>query len=321
MEDKLDRYFSGGMPEGEKSAFFRELQENPEAQSEFVRMKNTEALAGLLEQTGDRDKTWNGLLDLNKRLNRRTARRFRISLLKYAAVACILLTGCWFLSREYTLHHQEMLFTEVEAPKGQRVRMVLADGSVVWLSPRTKIRIPNQFERTQRTVELDGEGYFEVARDKKRPFTVKTDRFSVKVLGTKFNVFSYKEKFGFETCLLEGSVLVYNNRNEADKMYLKPNEKVSAVDGKLIKSASDFNNVTYLQSGIYSFQGKPFVEILDLLSLWYGVRFKITGTLALTRRISGKFRQSEEVENILTALQGVHHFNFRKITDDQFEIF
>lgn len=321
MNDKLDRYFSGEMPDIEKNIFFKELQENPEARSEFVRRKNTEAITGLLERTGDREQTWAGLIDLNKRMNRRTTRRIRISLLKYVAVACLLLVGSWFLSREYTLHHQETFYTEIEVPKGQRVHILLTDGSSVWLSPRTKIRIPNQFKRTQRVVELDGEGFFEVAKDERRPFTVQTDRFNVKVLGTKFNVFSYTEKEGFETCLLEGSVLVYNNRNEADKIHLKPNEKVSAVEGKLVKSVSDFNNDSYLQSGIYSFQGKPFREILDLLSLWYDVRFKVTGTLALDRRISGKFRQSEEVENILTALQGVHHFNFRKIADDRFEIF
>lgn len=321
MNDELDRYFSGEMQEDEKKAFFKELQENPEARTEFARMKNTEAITGLLEQKGDPEKTWGGFMDLNRRMNLRTVRRARISWLKYAAVACLLLAGSWFLSREYTLHHQETLYTEIEVPKGQRVHVLLTDGSSVWLSPRTKIRIPNQFERTQRVVELDGEGYFEVAKDQVRPFTVKTDQFNVKVLGTKFNVFSYTEKAGFETCLLEGSVLVYNNRNEGDKIQLKPNEKVLAVDGKLIKSTSDFNNDSYLQSGVYSFQGKPFVEILDILSLWYDVRFKVTGTLALGRRISGKFRQSEEVENILTALQGVHHFNFRKIADDQFEIF
>lgn len=80
----------------------------------------------------------------------------------------------------------------------------------------------------------------------------------------------------------------------------------------MVKSSSDFDNRDYLKSGIYNFKSKPFVEILDCLSLWYNVKFKVTGTVTLTRKISGKFRQSEEVEKILSALQGVYHFEFKK---------
>mgnify|MGYP000523775342 CR=1 FL=1 len=139
-----------------------------------------------------------------------------INLLKYTAIALILITGSWFASQQYTRHQQKMLFTEINVPKGQRVNMTLADGTSVWLSPRSKIRIPNEFQGNNRTVELDGEGYFSVTKDPKRPFIVKTQQFNVEVLGTEFNVFAYTEIPRFETNLVEGSVLVYNKDNKVD---------------------------------------------------------------------------------------------------------
>lgn len=309
------------MSASEKAEFFAWLQTEPDEKKEFARIKNTFAITGLTEREGDEERTSKGMEELEKRIRNRSIRRYRLNLLKYAAVALVLVVASWYLSSEYTLRHQAPLYTEINVPKGQRVNMTLPDGSTVWLSPRTKIRIPNEFSRNNRTIELDGEGYFAVTKDLKRPFIVKTSQYNVEVLGTRFNVFSYTEKPRFETSLVEGSVLVYNKDNKEEKMYLKPNEKVSLLNNIMVKSLSDFNNEEYLESGIFSFQAKPFVEILDCLSLWYNIKFKVTGTMALTRKISGKFRQSEEIENILNALQGVYHFNYKKIADDQFELY
>ena len=160
--------------------------------------------------------------------------------------------------QQYTRHQQKMLFTEINVPKGQRVNMTLTDGTSVWLSPRSKIRIPNEFQGNNRTVELDGEGYFSVAKDPKRPFIVKTQQFNVEVLGTEFNVFAYTEIPRFETNLVEGSVLVYNKDNRNEMIRLKPNEKVSVINDVMVKSSSDFDNKDYLESGIFSFRGKAF---------------------------------------------------------------
>lgn len=321
MNDKLNKYFSGNMSASEKGELFQLMEIDPGIKKEFARTKNALAISELMDRKGDEQKTIKGMREFDKRLGKRSVRQFRINLLKYAAIALILISCSWFASREYTGYQQKDLYTEINVPKGQRVNMTLADGTSVWLSPRSKIKIPNEFRGNTRTVELDGEGYFSVAKDPGRPFIVKTQQFNVEVLGTEFNVFAYTEIQRFETSLVEGSVLVYNKNNKDDKVYLKPNEKVSAINDILIKSNSDFDNKDYLESGIYNFRSKPFVEILDCLSLWYNVRFKVTGTIALTRKISGKFRQSEEIEKILSALQGVYHFNFKKITEDEFEIY
>lgn len=288
---------------------------------ELARLKNAYALSGLLPQEGDKERTRQGLKELNGRILQRSRRRLRLNIMKYAAVICLLVVGTWFITYLYVSDDSETLFTEINVPKGQRVNIVLADGTSVWLSPRSKIKVPNEFKQANRVVELDGEGFFEVTKNVEHPFIVKTGKYNVKVLGTRFNVFAYSEKSRFETCLVEGSVLVYNRDNEKDGLYLKPNEKVSLENNRLVKSVSDFNNEKYLESGVFSFQSKPFIEILEYLSLWYGVQFEVERSVAIYRKISGKFRQSDEVDNILRALQGAHSFNFKRLDNDKIQIF
>lgn len=288
---------------------------------ELARLKNAYALSGLLPQEGDKERTRQGLKELNERIVQRSHRRLRLNIMKYAAVICLLVVSTWFITYLYVSDDSETLFTEINVPKGQRVNIVLADGTSVWLSPRSKIKVPNEFKQANRVVELDGEGFFEVTKNVEHPFIVKTGKYNVKVLGTRFNVFAYSEKSRFETCLVEGSVLVYNRDNEKDGLYLKPNEKVSLENNRLVKSVSDFNNEKYLESGVFSFQSKPFIEILEYLSLWYGVQFEVERSVAIYRKISGKFRQSDEVDNILRALQGAHSFNFKRLDNDKIQIF
>ena len=288
---------------------------------ELARLKNAYALSGLLPQEGDEENTRQGMKELHERIARRSRHRFRLNILKYAAAVSLLIVGTWFITYVCVSDDSETQFTEINVPKGQRVNIVLADGTSVWLSPRSRIKVPNEFKQNSRIVELDGEGFFEVTKNAKQPFIVKTKQYNVKVLGTRFNVFAYSEKSRFETCLVEGSVRVYNKDDENDGLNLKPNEKVSLEDNKLVKSASDFNNERYLESGVFSFQSKPFIEILEYLSLWYGVEFDVNRSVAIYRKISGKFRQSDEVDNILKALQGAHSFNFKRVDNNKIQIF
>lgn len=322
MNNELEKYFAGTMSATERREFLNKLQGNPEAKKEFARMKAIWAISGLTSQEGDREKTATGIVQFEKRLKRRLVHRFRMGILKYAAIVVLLVSTTWFVSNLYILNKSSKQYTEINVPKGQRVNMTLPDGTSVWLSPQSRIKIPNEFNRKNRMVELNGEGYFEVTKDDKKPFTVKTQQFNIQVLGTRFNVFAYAaKKSKFETCLIEGRVLVYNKDNEDERVYLNPHEKVSSVANRMVVSNSNFDNEEYLKSGIFSFRSKPFGEILNYLTLWYNVQFDFTGNVKLDELISGKIRQSEEVDNILTALQAVYHFNFKKRDDEHYEIY
>jgi len=322
MNDELEKYFAGTMSAMEKAEFLHKLQDNPEAKEEFARMKAIWAISGLATQEGDAEKTTLGRARFDRRLRQRSARRLRINILKYAACVALLVSTTWFITSNYIQNEQKKQYTEINVPKGQRVNMTLPDGTSVWLSPQSKIKIPNGFNRKSRMVELNGEGYFEVTKNAKKPFIVKTQQFNVQVLGTRFNVFAYAaEKNKFETCLVEGRVLVYNKDNENEKVYLNPHEKVTLVNNRMVVSGSNFDNEEYLKSGIFSFRSKPFEEILNYLTLWYNIQFEFTGNVRLDERISGKIRLSEEVDNILIALQAVYHFKFRKTDEEHYEIY
>ena len=90
----------------------------------------------------------------------------------------------------------------MQAPKGQRVYVTLADGTTVWLNPCTRLKVPNVFDARQRIVELEGEGFFKVMKNAEAPFIVKTDKYDIRVLGTEFNVFAYPDRDDFETELV-----------------------------------------------------------------------------------------------------------------------
>ena len=225
------------------------------------------------------------------------------------------------MSQERTLDNFRKEYTWIEAPKGQRVFITLADGTSVWLNPSTRLKVPNVFDKNQRNVELEGEGFFKVTKNSDAPFTVKTRQYNVKVLGTEFNVFAYPDSHEFETELVRGSVYVYDKRQAQNGIYMKPNEKVRSVNGSLQKTSSYYNQQQLQEQGLYNMGDRPFGEILKRLELWYGVHFTVKRPDILKEVYSGKFRQSDNVIHILQAIQGVGKFHFRTISDKEIEIY
>ena len=113
----------------------------------------------------------------------------------------------------------------ITVPAGQRINITLADGTNVWLNARTTIQYPITFNEKERLVKLDGEAYFDVTKDKSKPFIVQTNNYNVEVLGTKFDVDSYSETEIFETTLMEGSVRISSLTDANESLMLKPHNK------------------------------------------------------------------------------------------------
>lgn len=321
MDELLNKYFLGKLSNAEKEVLFQRIATNEADKTEFIRMQNTVTLSRLVPQKTDQAWSDRKMNELGMKINRKYTHTIFLKTVKYAAVILIFLVNAWLLSDKFFPKEKTPLFTKIEVPKGQRIYMTLSDGTEAWLSPRSVIRIPNEFSIGERVVELDGEGFFSVTKDTQRPFIVKTQHYNIKVLGTKFNVFAYSKSPWFETDLVEGTVQVLNNKNPEKAITLSPNEKVRLVNNELIKSTSMFNNEEYLKSGIFNFSNKQFSDILEYLSLWYNVKFEIKDKTSLSHYISGKFRQSDEVINILKALQDAHQFKYKVITNELIEIY
>lgn len=320
MTEKLYRYFEGSLSEEEERILFQQIDGDSELKKEFADLQNTLALSSMLKYQGDGFWSERRLKELKRMSAKKKERRFLFNFMKYAAVV-LLIIGSWFLSQHQTVKTYNKEYTWIEAPKGQRVSVKLADGSSVILNPSSRLRVPNAFESKQREVLLEGEGFFKVAKNPSKPFIVATEKYNVRVLGTEFNVFAYPQSGEFETQLVRGSVYVYDKDNDANGIYMKANEKVSLKEDKLCKVSSIYRQHQLVETGIYDFSDVPFKNLLTRLGLWYNVRFQVDRPEILNQIYQGKFRQSDDIETIMNAIRDVGKFNYKIVSEYVIEIY
>lgn len=164
----------------------------------------------------------------------------------------------------------EIVYNTLSTPRGGKYQLVLPDGSKVWLNAASSIHYPTAFVGGQRKVEITGEAYFEVEKNKDMPFIVSANGMDVKVLGTHFNVNAYNDEPIARTTLLEGSVLI---KKDAATALLKPGEQ-----GQLNKEGSikvekdvDIEQVMAWKNGLFHFEDADIETIMRQLSRWYDV--------------------------------------------------
>ena len=162
---------------------------------------------------------------------------------------------------------------------------------------------------------------YTVTKDASRPFTVQTKKYDVRVLGTEFNVYAYGNSEKFETDLLSGRVRVSPVGYPEEAVNLLPDEKVSLIDGKLVKSSSHFGGKEYREQGIYDFEELPLGEVLERLEQWYDIAFTVDDPSLLNKIISGKFRQSDQIETILKAISRADLFKYKIISQREITIY
>jgi ferric-dicitrate binding protein FerR (iron transport regulator) len=321
MYPLLSKYFANTITDSEKSVLFRELNNNAALKEEFARLQNIMAISSMIHKENDEQWAAEKIKELMRTSYKRTMHRVSLSILKYAAVA-IFVSCVWILvSQNLVKETTDDSYTYIEVPKGQTVHITLPDGTETWLSSRTKLNIPAQFNKKERTIELDGEALFYVSENKEKPFTVKTNQYNIQVTGTHFNVFSYAESPLFKTDLIEGSVFVYNKDDIGKAVYLNPEETVFLKDGQLVKTYSTFTYSRHIMNGIYYFENSSFKDIIDCLELWYNVKIHLQKTEIGSYVFSGKFRQSDKIELILQAIKETGKFNYKLINENEIEIY
>ena len=147
--------------------------------------------------------------------------------------------------------------------------ITLEDGTVVHLNYNTTLRYPERFSSEERMVYLDGEAYFEVAKDPQRPFKVMTSNVTIRQYGTSFNVNTYSKRFT-EVVLVEGSVGVFNGKNEYT---MRPNERLRLDKSTSELSIKEVDVKPYIawHKGRFIFDNESLGEIMETLSHWYDV--------------------------------------------------
>lgn len=311
MNDLIAKYFLGELTSDQKKALFERMAADPEAKKEFAEMQNSWALASSSASAGDRNEAQPHFRNFMKRRRQKTTRTFVISFAKYAAVLLIgmLIAGSITLFR-LPSGKVDTAYHQLSVPAGQRAMLTLDDGTVVWVDAKSTLSYPGTFAGNTREVTLTGEAYFEVASDPDNPFIVKTGNFRTMAVGTQFNVFAYD---GFyEVSLVEGQVKVYEADRIDNAVTLAPREKAIRTDGQFVKTTmSDFENFLW-KEGIYSFDDVPFPEIIEKLQLYYDVRIIVENKTLLTRKYTGKFRQRDGIDNVLSVIRKVYPFSYQK---------
>ncbi|MCM0232369.1 FecR family protein [Bacteroides fragilis] len=321
MNELIDKYFAGEMTDREKKDLFDRIETDETLKKEFLRMQNVVALTGILSRQDDPEVSRKGKQHFAKLLFRKRLKRTITVSLKYAAVFAVLIAGTFYVTKQYLSEEFGKNYTMITAPKGQRVKVDLPDGTVAWLSPCSSLRLSASFNESDRKVELDGATYFDVAKNPEKPFIVSAKGYRVRVLGTKFNISAYKNSAEFETDLVEGCVHIYDPADIRNEVFLQSKEKAVLWGDRLMKRESDFDNEEYLKNGIVSFLSEPFGRVLNSVALWNDVNFKIERSVNATQRISGKFRQSDSLESILKALQGAMPFKYKIVSEEEIIIY
>lgn len=194
-------------------------------------------------------------------------------------------------------------FNQLIVPKGRRSQLLLSDGTKVWVNAGTKVIYPRVFGEKKREIYVDGEVYLEVTRDEKRPFYVNTEGFEVKVLGTSFDVYAYKQLATSRVVLVNGAVEIKDSQNRQMKM--APNELVSLeennITGKSIVNAGDYKAWI---DGVMVLNGDPLKQLAERLSLLYGIKIVCDSSLD-NEQIYGKLDLRDDLDEIIEYIKSM----------------
>jgi len=180
----------------------------------------------------------------------------------------------------------------------QTYQVTLADGSKVWLNAQSSLRFPSKFlGKKQRIVELNGEAYFEISKDKKHPFIVKSGRQELEVLGTHFNVNSYGNEPDIKTTLLEGKVKI-NHR-----YMLEPGYQLVDNESEIVVNKVDPSLAVAWTTGSFSFQNAPLEVIMRQVSRWYGAQVSYASEDLKQRHFTGSISRYDKVSSLLKTIE------------------
>ena len=169
------------------------------------------------------------------------------------------------------------IYNTIETPVGGKYQLILADGTRVWLNSASSLRFPVIFNVDSREVELKGEAYFEVSKDAKRKFSVRSGNQSVEVLGTHFNINAYSDERSIRTTLLEGEVRVIE-LNSKDSKLLKPGEQSIVGEHIQVENINTQTEIAW-KDGYFNFSRADIETVMRQLGRWYGVHAKYEGAV------------------------------------------
>lgn len=305
----LQLYIEGNASQHEKEAVAKWLDADPKHMQEFLLLRNIYD-ATLWNSDEINDTQTINIVNESIKTPKRKVHLILREVLK-VAVVFIIAFGSYYLFLTPKVLSPNVSTQTIYAPEGQRAEVILSDGSQVWINARSSLTFPTNFDENQRTVELDGEAYFNVAHDDTKKFIVNTSKYQIKVHGTEFNVKAYGSDDLFETSLIQGSVEVFSKKSD-ESILLSPNERVYAENDKLILTRIDSPDHFLWKQGILFFENQTVEEIFKEIELYYDVDIEVKNKSILIHQYTGKFWIKDGVDHVLRVLQLRHNFEYTK---------
>ncbi|MDR1632547.1 MAG: DUF4974 domain-containing protein [Dysgonamonadaceae bacterium] len=333
IEIYIVRYLHKEITEEELRMLDSWLQETPENMNEFIRLKVTHDMirGHRLMSDEEIDRKWQKMMrkttgmaasqsisDLPKR------KIWQSKLLQYAAaamIAVIISFGAGNYFGKYARHVAEIrpvTYNEISVPRGGKPNAVhLSDGSVVRLNAATTLRYPSDFEGDLREVYLDGEAYFEVAKNEEKPFTVRLKQQHITVYGTSFNVEAYHNESYSIVTLQEGSVsLEFSDKSglETNHLLLIPGQQAhfDRITGKMSVTHVDTSLSNTWMNGEYKFKNEPLMLIFKRLEKYYDVTVHLEDEKLKNICYTGTFSLRQNIRDVLRIINHENQFHFQQ---------
>ena len=267
----------------------------------------------------DKDKAFENFrnrVESQKEIQSTSRRGFSLSALwRYAAVVAIIIAvGCISYWQGEVNVKDTFADISVEAALGSKTKLYLPDGPLVWLNAGSRMTYSQGFGVDNRKVELEGEGYFEVKRNEKIPFFVKTKDLQLQVLGTKFNFRDYPEDHEVVVSLLEGKVGLNNLLREEKEAVLSPDERavLNKANGLLTVESVTASNASQWTDGYLFFDEELLPDIAKELERSYNVKIHIANDSLKTFRFYGNFvRREQNIQEVLEALASTEKMQYK----------
>lgn len=202
-----------------------------------------------------------------------------------------------------------LVYNTISTPRGGEYRIVLSDGTRVWLNAASSLRFPSAFTGADRSVSLTGEAYFEVSKNTGKPFKVElNNEMEIEVLGTSFNVMAYEDEQAVKTTLVEGKVKMSRS---GQNVQLLPNQQaITEREGTDIRVApADVEEAIAWKEGLFYFNNDNILSIMRKLSRWYNVEVHYSGPVP-GGHYEGTIRRQAEIGQVLAMLELPGGINF-----------
>lgn len=301
IESIIPKYLQGKTSEEENQQLHQWMQQSPENKKRLFAEKDIWDSFGF--HSNVKKYKINPELELLKK--RIAPKQSTISLKQILQVAAVLLVtfGLGWASRyiSFSPETEAVTMQEIFVPKGQVNQVFLADGTRIWINSETKLITPTVFSSNERVVKLSGEAFFEVAKDRKRPFRVEVNGQQIEVLGTSFNVRAYENSNIIETTLETGQIrLLIGNQTTM----LKPGEQslFNKSEKQLVISKVNPETFSSWKDGRYEFQNEDLLEVFKVVERWYDVEINADKTYFNGMRFSGVIKRNKDANHFLELL-------------------